>query len=375
MPSNESQVLPVNCFMSYRRPDNDVYRGVVDQLKSDLAGRFEAETGRGLKIFVDRDDIGWGEDWRQKILDSIKRATFFIPVITMRYFDSPMCKDEFTAFYEDAKRIGVTGLIRPVILAGGDRVVEDSPNEQMRIVARLNHVSIEQEFDEGYDSPLWHKKIKYMVNELSHGIEEVEAFLESRESISVEHASQARTSPETEEAFVDFQDLQSRIEIINGDMTDAIKNDLNTVVEVLEPVLDPTFWDQPQNQQRAVILAAASSLRKPAAKFAESATKLEKEVVAVDSGLRLALDELNTMESETAREAIYALTHRDVSSEGYEDFSAALAPINDGMRLLGMMNINMRKASQPVLQGIQSVKRVADVIESWQRLGGQPDAD
>ena len=368
--------------MSYRRPDNKVYRGVVDQLKSDLAGRFEAETGRGLDIFVDRDDIGWGEDWRQEIFDSIKSATFFIPVITMRYFMSEMCRDEFTAFYEDAKRMGVTGLVRPVILAGGRHIVQNSPNEQMRILFGLNHVSIEEEFNEGFDSPSWHKKIKYMVAQLAQGIEEAETTLESRESAEAAEAAEAADTTETgnlqepEERQADLQDLQGRMDVINGGMAEAIGRDLKAVTEVLAPVLnDPAFSSQPPAKQRTMMLAAAQSLREPAKKFAQSAATLETEVAEVDSGLRLVIDELSSMESETARNIIDSLSKRNAQGVDLEGFNEKVAPLIDGMRILGMVNINMRKASQPVLQGIQSLKRVMEVLDSWSRLGNPPDSD
>ncbi len=372
MPTNDSQPLPINCFLSYRRADNDVYRGVVDQLKSDLAGRFEAQTGRGLKIFVDRDDIGWGDDWRRKILDSIKRATFFIPVITMRYFDSEPCRDEFTAFYEDAKRIGVTGLIRPVILAGADRVAEDSLNEQMRVLARLNYVSIEQEFDEGFNSPQWHKVIKYMVGQLAQGIEEAETVLQTRELTSAKRSDDSGVAGKPDEEYADLQDMQRRIEGLDEYM-DAMKLDLQTVMEAIGPVLDSSFWDLPKKRQQVMVLSAAKALRQPATKFADSSAAFEAEAVALESGMRLALDEVGSMESEVGREIYDSLIAASGPSTDSGEFAATMAPVIDGLRILGMLNINMRKASQPVLRGIQSVKRAAEAFESLSQLGSRDD--
>src|SRR3546814_1176065 len=87
-------------FMSYVRRDNEVHNEVVDELKHVLEGRFHAATGRELEIFVDRDSIGWGADWRASIRESVQTATFFIPVITMRYFESEACREELLAFHE-----------------------------------------------------------------------------------------------------------------------------------------------------------------------------------------------------------------------------------------------------------------------------------
>lgn len=375
MPYSESDVSPIICFMSYRRADNEVYRGVVDQLKSDLAGRFEAQTGRVLRIFVDRDDIGWGDDWRQRILDSIKTATFFIPIITARYFDSQPCRDEFTAFYEDAKTIGVTGLIRPIVLAGRDKVSGDSPNEQMRTVARLNYVSIEDEFDEGFDSPLWRKTIKYMVGELAKAIEEAENTLEIRETTAVTHLENSADSDDEDGAEVaDLQALEARIEGVN-EQIEIMTADMQAVTEALAPVINTAFWEEPKASQRTKLLAAANAIRQPAIKFAKTADLFESELAAVESGFRLTIDELGSMESDRGKQLSKALLGKLSEAPDFSNIESDMAPVIDGLRLLGMMNINMRKASQPVLRGIQSVKRGAEILQSLYQIARREEEE
>ena len=55
------------CFVSYTRNDNDDFSQLVDELARSIANVYEAQTGNALNIFLDRDSIGWGEDWRGKI--------------------------------------------------------------------------------------------------------------------------------------------------------------------------------------------------------------------------------------------------------------------------------------------------------------------
>src|SRR6266545_1859182 len=97
--SMTQHVTPYQCFISYVRNDNTDFDGVVDRLRASLGARFEATTGIPLHIFLDRESIGWGERWREKIFDSIAGSTLFLPIITMRYFNSSMCRDEFLAFH------------------------------------------------------------------------------------------------------------------------------------------------------------------------------------------------------------------------------------------------------------------------------------
>lgn len=93
-----SQVAPVTGFISYRRVDNDDFGGAVDRLASDLKAVYAAKTGGQLQLFVDRESIGWGADWRDAIRTSVECATVFMPVITMRYFQSNQCCEELQSF-------------------------------------------------------------------------------------------------------------------------------------------------------------------------------------------------------------------------------------------------------------------------------------
>src|SRR6476620_9345231 len=65
--------------------------------------RVQVVTGnRDFTIFQDVDGIGLGEDWRDKLADSIAGSVFFVPVITALYFTSPACRDELERFQQHA---------------------------------------------------------------------------------------------------------------------------------------------------------------------------------------------------------------------------------------------------------------------------------
>jgi hypothetical protein len=165
MPQTEPN--PSQGFLSYVRNDNRDFNEVVDRLKADIGGRFHAQTGRALNLFVDRDSIGWGEDWRQRIRESVQVATVFIPVVTMRYFTSDGCREELLLFHSNAKQLGVTDLILPIILAGADQLSADDEREEVQLIESLNYKSIESAWVAGYDSPEWRRIVHEMVTELA----------------------------------------------------------------------------------------------------------------------------------------------------------------------------------------------------------------
>jgi hypothetical protein len=71
VPSDTSTAtqLPIRCFLSYAKADDEEYQFVA-ALKKSLEHACWSDGGRKLQIFLDRQDIGWGDNWRDKIADS-----------------------------------------------------------------------------------------------------------------------------------------------------------------------------------------------------------------------------------------------------------------------------------------------------------------
>ncbi len=51
-------------------------------------------TGKPFKVFQDRNDLEWGQNWQDRIENSLEEVTFLIPVITPSFFNSPACQKE-----------------------------------------------------------------------------------------------------------------------------------------------------------------------------------------------------------------------------------------------------------------------------------------
>ena len=92
-------------FLSYRRADNRDFRGVVDKLRQDVCAQYSAATGRPSRTIPRPGQYRRGEDWRDRIFSSIRDSTVFIPVITMRYFESRKCRQELLQFHETATQL------------------------------------------------------------------------------------------------------------------------------------------------------------------------------------------------------------------------------------------------------------------------------
>jgi len=99
-------------FVSYVRSD-DKY-GRISAFRENLSDEVCLHIGEKFPIFQDRTDISWGQNWRRRIEESLNAVTFFIPIITPGFFNSPACRDELELFLDRERELGRDDLILPV---------------------------------------------------------------------------------------------------------------------------------------------------------------------------------------------------------------------------------------------------------------------
>ncbi|WP_410632728.1 toll/interleukin-1 receptor domain-containing protein [Amycolatopsis sp. cmx-4-83] len=168
----------VRCFLSFTHED-DGFLNFVTPLKASLEQFCAAAHGRKIEVFVDRESIGWGEDWRARIEDGLNAAMVFIPVVTMNYFyRSSACREELTAFYAKAKELGLTQLILPMIVLGRELITESSDDANIRIIEKLQHIDIEEAVLAGAGTAEWRRTMAAVSKKLIKAIQSAESKLE-----------------------------------------------------------------------------------------------------------------------------------------------------------------------------------------------------
>ena len=101
-------------FMSYDR-FNDVHDdGQLSAFRERLAAEVRVQTGREFVIFQDRDGIAWGQNWRQRIEETLDVVTLLLVIITPGFFGSAECRAEVARFLERERELGHSDLVLPV---------------------------------------------------------------------------------------------------------------------------------------------------------------------------------------------------------------------------------------------------------------------
>jgi hypothetical protein len=123
-------------FLSYVRADDEHERGRITLLRQRLEGEVRMQTGRPFKIFQDKADILWGQQWRERLDAELFNVTFLIPIVTPGYFHSSACRDEFDKFAVREKQLGKNTLILPVYYLQADEL-EEAPSDQRDAIASV----------------------------------------------------------------------------------------------------------------------------------------------------------------------------------------------------------------------------------------------
>jgi F-box protein 11 len=100
-------------FMSYVHSDDQHDDGRLTRFRERLSGEVRMQTGESFEIFQDR-NIEWGQQWKQRIENSLDEVTFLIPIITPGFFKSRYCREELERFLKREEKLGRSDLILPV---------------------------------------------------------------------------------------------------------------------------------------------------------------------------------------------------------------------------------------------------------------------
>lgn len=74
-------------FLSYSHLDDEHHQRYITKFRKLLEGEVRVQTGRrDFTIFQDRGDIRWGQQWRQRIEQTLDSATFLIAILSPSFW-------------------------------------------------------------------------------------------------------------------------------------------------------------------------------------------------------------------------------------------------------------------------------------------------
>ena len=210
--------------MSYVHAD-DKY-GHLTQFRERLSDEVRVHIGEEFPIFQDRKDILWGQNWKERIEESIDEVTFLIPIITPGFFNSPACRDELQRFLEREKKLKRNDLILPVyyvdcpLLNDEEKLAGD---ELAHVIADRQRVDWRELRFEPFTSPQVGKTLARLAVQIRDALERV----------------QASEKPEVQKPDADV------IRRPAEDMSVPLPPDIESVIESREPARGPAAKTEP----------------------------------------------------------------------------------------------------------------------------------
>jgi parallel beta-helix repeat protein len=156
-------------FMSYARFNDAHDDGQLSLFRERLAAEVRAQTGREFVIFQDRADIAWGQNWRQRIEETLDVVTLLLVIITPGFFGSAGCRGEVARFLERERVLGRSDLILPVYYISSreidDLAVRES-DELAELLASRQFADWRELRFEPFTSPLARKAIALLASRM-----------------------------------------------------------------------------------------------------------------------------------------------------------------------------------------------------------------
>lgn len=364
----ESEAAQIRAFLSYARADDREF-SLVDPLVSKLKSLVKVKSGRDLEVFVDRESIGWGEDWRERLSESVQGATIFIPLLTATYLDRPACRDEFLAFHAKAEVLGVTELLLPILVFKSPLFTAENPDEIVQIAEALQYECIEEALLGGFESPMWLQCTAKLAEKLIAALAKAEAsLLEADGSVATPVESGDSPPPDAvDEAggLAEYMDVMSTsIDAMNHAAT-GLSEAMEGLGAATEPVGDLPDVPTPKQVQTWAI-RLASGFKDPSAKLEAHGRDLYAATTRLDEamiGIRQIAEELDSPElaqplTEGLEEIVTNFGDLSESAESLDDLLVSMKPAE-------VISVPLRKSLQPARRGLTAVLDALRLIESW----------
>ncbi len=367
-------------FWSYVHADDAAERGRIVQLAYDVVEQYLMITGDEIELFLDRDDIQWGEEWRSKIDESLSSIAFFIPVLTPRFFRSVECRRELKAFARKATQLGVSELVMPILYAEVPALHDSQPKDDaVGLVKQFQWQDWRHLRFESQDSPEYRGAVADLATRLAAAAATANNLTESTSPID-ETRIGLNSLGEIQNDEDDAPGLLDRIaelEEVMPSWNETIQNigttveQIGTITETETERLNAVPERLGMTARIRVIRALASRLNPPASQLRDLGLDFTSQLNSVDGGVRAFVEYASlevrddpAAESQVCEffEMILGLAASvDEGLESLASLDATLAPMEK-------MSRDLRPVIRTIREGLTLIHEGRSLTNDWRHL-------
>jgi hypothetical protein len=356
-------------FWSYVHKDDDADGGRIVQLAHDILAQYEMLTNESTKLFLDRDDMAWGNEWRAKIDGSLASVAFFIPVLTPRYFASAVCMAELNAFERRATALGVSQLLLPILYMDVPGIEDEPPpNDAMALVRKFHWADWRELRFADRDSREYRLAVAALASRL------VDA---NRDAERPEATNAAMESPGAGDDEAGTIELMAAMETALPELTSTTQ-DLTSKIEAIGVTAANIAEDVQGNATFArrlqVLRMFAAGIAEPAKEMSELGEDFTKQLHDVDLGIR-AIVARAPEEPESRKEFCEFFRSVRGMVEAAENGLGSLEGLVDSIAPLESLSREVRPPLRDMRTGLTSLIEGRQVMRPWIALMDETGID
>ena len=275
-------------FVSYVHDDDRAEGGRIVQLANDIAERYRLISGDDeLTVFTDH-NLRWGDEWKQRLSEELRRTTFFVPIVTPRFLKSEACRKEVVEFSAIADATGSQNFVCPILYFDPGPLSDDDVVE--RAIKSHQYRNWTETRYEELGNGTYRRAVDGLVHQIIQGLE---GRPQSKRTTTAN--SNAGQPPQDDEP-----DLLAHVEVFHREVAlftssvEAVVNGIGAVVAQLSafgPELDVASRSGPATMKK-VLVRLTKGIEPDLAHFDKAVVELRRNQRELDDAVKAFLAEL-----------------------------------------------------------------------------------
>jgi TIR domain len=361
----------VSGFWSYTHHDDTADRGALVRLARHVIAEFGVLTGESLELFLDRDSLEWGAAWRERIDEALAGATFFIPIVTPRYFQSQECRKELLKFRAEASRLGLDQLLLPVYWVTVRELDDEPTDEAMALVAARQREDLRDVRLLDETSSEYRTAVHRLAARLAEITEQLTVTVPAEPAgpplAEATNGGATDDSPGLLEVLAAGEAAAPRL----ADALDAISEQINIVGDLMERAAE----DMRRSDARGAGFAGrlrvservARELQEPSQKIADLGHVYASELVTLDPAMLTLLDAARDAAPEDAASATEFIASIQSLWRNAETALGALSELVAAADEAASVSRTVRQPLRQMRAGLQGVLDGQSILEEWKK--------
>ncbi|WP_327331659.1 toll/interleukin-1 receptor domain-containing protein [Streptomyces anulatus] len=357
-------------FWSYTHRDDEIEDGRIRRLAAKISNEFEAITAEELHVFLDKADIKWGDEWRNRIDSALTGSTLFIPIITPRFFKSDECRREVLTFSGHAASLGLDELLLPILYINVPGIEKgDESDDVMALISKRQYEDWTQLRLEDENSPKYRQAVHRLAVRLVEILERTAEIEPPPVPLTEDADSDSEEEPGMLEMMVEAEAALPR--------WGATMSEFAETVSIIGNAVKESAAEMGRSDARGAGFAGRlrathqlAELIKPSVeRLSGLGEQYSAELVKIDPGILRIIRQVESEGSEageTEQAQEFFKTVRELAQNGrknmesYQEFSNTLQGLAGMSKSMRPLMGKMRGAAQQIMDG-------QAVIEEWER--------